>query len=155
MNLIGFVRHHEALVFQQMETFFHCIFVFLQGLTFLFILNVILQSMQEDVSSVISLRKKKFLLINEFGGEFSVFFYLETLIGRVAEQLVEGCRLALLSGVVVQDPVGRDGSAVCVQPTVGQQGFRVQHLGHGYTMSKSFVHCSNDCKKACLKRSAF
>ena len=66
---------------------------------------------------------------------------LDALPG-VVEELVQGGGLALLQGEVVQDLVRRHPRLPGVDPGLHQDVLRVQHLGHGQTMSESLVHRS-------------
>ena len=64
---------------------------------------------------------------------------LDALPG-VVEELVQGGGLALLQGEVVQDLVRRHPRLPGVDPGLHQDVLRVQHLGHGQTVTEPLVH---------------
>ena len=69
----------------------------------------------------------------------SCLISLDTL-SWVVEQLVQGRALALLQGEVVEDLVSSVARVCGVNAGLHQDILRVQHLGHGQTVSKPLVH---------------
>ena len=124
------ISHNKALLFKNMESLLNCFFVNCKSIFILLILSLILQRMQENMGSMVSLQKCYFVdyIINRIVS-VSLYFTcvmissfditnLKTFPG-ISKQLIQSSRLTLLHGIIIENSIRCNSSGSWIKSTIG------------------------------------